>query len=509
MSMNIKQTIFQHYPALPVAVSIIIGIMAGGQIHNEMAWMALTLATTAIAALTGRHPKCQSTAVLLGFMSLGAFLAVWQERNVAVMLPEKAITYDAVVTSEAKEHAKTWSADIMITSGIMKGKTVKAFFLKKNTSPPLPTLRLHATSTMTMPQRKPGGAFDYGKYLLRHGTSATTFIPPWKCRLNGFGTEELPVTTAVTAKLRLIRLMLIKQIGGWGMDADTESLIAGVAMGQKSSISPTLRNAYSQAGAAHVLALSGLHLGIIWAVLGVFCIGRWRTPFTMLMISTIWTYVLFAAMPPSAVRAAIMLTLMSVATLTGRQGASLNTLAFAAIAILLFSPSGIYDLGFQLSFTAVAFIVVFTNPVMNLLPLQWRIAHPWATQLVSMITVSSVANLGTLPLVAFHFSRIPIYIIATNLVAIPLITVLLWMFAISMFIMAAGSPAILLTPATAILNITAKALNSSMTAIASLPCSSISIHISAVQAVILYIAIISLLWAATIIAGNKHERKIT
>ncbi|MFS6554098.1 ComEC/Rec2 family competence protein, partial [Parabacteroides distasonis] len=128
-----------------------------------------------------------------------------------------------------------------------------------------------------------------------------------------------------------------------------------------------------------MLALSGLHLSIIWALLGVFCIGRWRTPFTMLMISTIWAYVLFAAMPPSAVRAAIMLTLMSVATLTGRQGASLNTLAFAAIIILLFSPSSIYDLGFQLSFTAVAFIVVFTNPVMNFLPLQWRIAHPWAT----------------------------------------------------------------------------------------------------------------------------------
>lgn len=374
--MNIKQTIFQHYPALPVAVSIIIGIMAGGQIHCEMAWLALTLAATAVAALTGRHSACQSTAILLGFMSLGAFLAIRQEKNVAIMLPEKAITYDAVVTSEAKEHAKTWSADIMITSGIMKGKTVKAFFLKQNARPPLPTLRLRATSTMTMPQHKPGETFDYGKYLLRHGTSATTFIPPWECNRKGYGTEGLTVTAAVTAKLRLIRLMLIKKTGEWGMDADTEPLIAGVALGLKSSISPTLRDTYSQAGAAHVLALSGLHLGIIWALLGVFCIGRWRTPFTMLMIATVWAYVLFAALPPSAVRAAIMLTVMSAATLTGRHGASLNTLAFAAMVILLFSPSSIYDLGFQLSFTAVAFIVVLTNPVMNLLPQQWRITHP-------------------------------------------------------------------------------------------------------------------------------------
>lgn len=504
MPVNIKQSIFQHYPALPVAVSIIIGIMAGAQIHSETTWLALTLAATAVAALTGRHSACQSTAILLGFMSLGAFLAIRQEKNVAIMLPKKAITYDAVVTSEAKEHAKTWSADIMITSGIMKGKTVKAFFLKKNAKPPLPTLRLRTTSTMTMPQHKPGETFDYGKYLLRHGTSATTFIPSWECNRNGYGTEGLTVTAAVTAKLRLIRLMLIKKTGEWGMDADTEPLIAGVALGLKSSISPTLRDAYSQAGAAHVLALSGLHLGIIWALLGVFCIGHWRTPFTMLIIATVWAYVLFAALPPSAVRAAIMLTVMSAATLTGRQGASLNTLAFAATMILLFSPSSIYDLGFQLSFTAVAFIVVLTNPVMNLMPQQWRITHPFITKLASMMTVSSVANLGTLPLVALNFSRIPIYTIATNLVAIPLITLLLWTFAISMLIMATGAPAILLTPATTALNITAKALNSSMTAIASLPCSSISIHISAIQAVILYIAIISLLWAATIIAGNKH-----
>lgn len=507
--MNIKQTIFQHYPALPVAVSIIIGITACGQIRCEIAWLALTITATAIAALTGRHPICQSTAVLLGFMSLGAFLTVRQERNVAVILPEKAITYDAVVTSEAKEHAKTWSADIMITSGIMKGKTVRAYFTKKNTKQPLPPQLIHATSIMTMPQQRHGNTFDYSKYLLHHGTSATTFIAPRKYKVKGYSTKGLPIATAVTAKLRLLRLRLIKEIEEWGMTVDSEALIAGVALGQKSKISPTLRDTYSQAGAAHVLALSGLHLGIIWALFGIICPWRRRIPFTMLMIATVWAYVLFAALPPSAVRAAIMLTLMSLATLTGRHGASLNTLSFAAIIILLFSPSSIYDLGFQLSFTAVAFIVVFTNPVMNLLPLQWRIAHPWATRLVSMITVSSVANLGTLPLVALHFSRIPLYIIAANLVAIPLITILLWTFAMSMIVMAAGAHAILMTPVIYILNFISIALNTSMTFIASLPCSSISIHISAMQAVILYIAIISLLWAATIIAGNKHGCKIT
>lgn len=499
------QTIFQRYPALPVAVSIIIGITVCGQMLNEAAWLILTIVIIIAVILTGKHGKFQSAMLILGFMSLGAFLSVHHKNKVEVALPEEGITYDAVVTSEAKEHAKTWSADIMITSGIMTGKTIKAYFLKEGGRLPLPTQQLHATSLMTMPQQRHGNTFDYGKFLLRHGTSATTFIAPWKCKVKGFGTKGLPISTAITAKLRLLRLRLIREIGKWGMHVDSESLIAGVALGQKSSISPTLRKAYSQAGAAHVLALSGLHLGIIWALLGVICPWRRRVPFTMFMIVTVWTYVLFAALPPSAVRAAIMLTLMSLATLTGRQGASLNTLAFAAIIILLFSPPAVYDLGFQLSFAAVAFIVVFTNPIISFLPTKWRVTHPWTTRIISMIAVSCVANLGTLPLVALNFSRIPIYIIAANLVAIPLITVLLWTFAVSMIVMAAGAPTILLTPVTTMLNITATALNTSMTFIASLPNSSISINISTIQATILYIAIIAALWILAIIARNNTK----
>lgn len=503
--MTIMQTIFQRYPTLPVAVSMIIGITVCAQWGNMAAWLTLAIAAITAAVLTGKYGKWQSAMIILGFMSLGAFLSMHQERNVAVELPKGEITYDAVVISEAKEHARTWSTDIMITSGGMKGKTVKAYFTKKDRIQPMPPQLLHATSLMTMPQKRHGDTFDYGKYLLRHGTSATTFIAPGKYEVKGYSTEELPITTAVSAKLRLLRLRLIREIGKWGMTVDSEALIAGVALGQKSSISPTLRNAYSQAGASHVLALSGLHLSIIWALLGALCPWRRRTPFTMLMIATMWTYVLFAALPPSAVRAAIMLTLMSLATLTGRQGASLNTLAFAAIIILLFSPSDIYDIGFQLSFTAVAFIVVFTNPILNFLPHQWRIAHPWITRLASMTAVSCIANLGTLPLVALNFSRVPIYIIAANLVAIPLITILLWTFAMSMIVMAAGVPAILMIPVTYILNIISITLNTSIAFIASLPYSSIPIHISAIQAIILYIAIIAALWFLAIIARNKTK----
>lgn len=500
------QALFLNYPTIPIAASIIAGIVIGrhSEPNHETIYLATAVAATIAALLSGKSGKCQSTFILLGFICLGAFLAVHQESKVKVTLPEGEITYEATVITEAKEHPKTWSADMIITSGAMQGKTIKAFFPKKSDIKPLPTECITATSVLTVPERQAGTTFDYARYLNNHGISGTTFIVPWKYQHNKFSTDNLPVTIAVAAKLRLIRLFLINKISKWGMSVDAESLIAGIALGQKNSISKSQREAYSQAGAAHILALSGLHLGIIWSLLCVLCLGRWRTAGSMIALLTIWAYVMFAGMPVSAVRAAVMLTVMSLASLTNRRGSSLNTLAFAAIIILLISPSALYDVGFQLSFVAVAFIVIFTTPFMNILSPKWRSRHPWLTRLTSMTVVTVTANIGTLPLVALYFNNIPLYGLITNLIAIPLITVILWLFIVCITTMSLALPSALLSFLTSILDTVIIVLNSSISFIASLPHSTVSIHITSLQSVVLYIAILSLLWILVIIIPKRE-----
>ena len=485
--MNILKDIFLRHPAIPVAVSLVVGILVGERWLYAEVWIVVAFIFAAAAIMLRQHGKIMSVAILAGFFCIGAFLASRQQEKMNTTLPKGEITYEAVVITEAREHPKTWSADITITSGIIKGRTVKAYFSKKAGKPPVPTTRFKATSTLTLPQNSGNDKFDYSLYLRRHGICATTFIAPWKYRQIGFDTYGLSKITAVTARLRLMRLVLLSKIETWGLHKDTETLVAGVALGQRNAISREMRDTYSQAGAAHVLALSGLHLGIIWALFGILCIGRWRILGIMLSLFTIWAYTMLVGLPPSAVRAAIMLTICSVASLTGRRGASLNALAFAAMIILIANPVAIHDLGVQLSFSAVAFILVFTTPFTNIISREWQTRHRIISKLWKMCVLTTVANIGTLPLVIYNFSRVPLYTIATNLVAIPLVTILLWLFVVCILLMAVGIHEMILKSTVWVLDNTATCLNKSMELIASLPYSSIDgINISAAQTIILY-----------------------
>ena len=485
--MNILKDIFLRFPAIPVAVSVVAGILVGDRFQYVEIWITIAAVLTLASMALQKNSKLASTTILAGFFSIGAFLSGIQQKEMNVTLPEGEISYKAVVINEAREHPKTWSADIEITSGIMKGKVVKAYFLKEEGRIPIPTARFNATSVLTLPQNIRNNQFDYAVYLRRHGISATTLIAPWKYEQKGFGTDGLSKIRASTAILCLMRLELMQEISKWGLREDTESLIAGVALGQRHAIKNEIRETYSQAGASHILALSGLHLGIIWSIFNIFCIGRLRTLGTMLSLFTIWAYTLFVGLPPSAVRAAIMLTIYSLANLTNRQGASLNALAFSAIIILIINPVAIYDLGMQLSFSAVAFIIIFVPPFTNIVSQKWRLRHRIINKLWQLCVLSIVANIGTLPLVVYNFSRVPIYVIATNLLAIPLITILLWLFALCMLLMIVGAPDIIFKSAIWLLDNTASVLNKSMELVASLPFSSIGdIHISAMQTVLLY-----------------------
>lgn len=506
--MSLQHAIFQLYPTVPATLCFAAGIITGEQWTYTEWWLSAAVTAAIIAViLQRRHIRWQSATILMGFFSTGAFLSAQQQHCMSVSLPQDEITYEAVVITEAREHPQSWSADIAITSGCMQGKIIKAYFSKKRGVCPLPTECLTATSQLTLPDNNTGTSFDYALYLRRHGICATTFIAPWKYRPRGFSTESLPTATAISAKLRLLRTKAICEISGWGMPKDAESLIAGIALGHKNSISREMRDTYSQAGAAHVLALSGLHLGIIWALFGVLCVGRWRTAGTMVALLTIWAYVMFVGLPPSAVRAAIMLTVCSIATMSGRRGSSLNALAFAALIILMITPTAIHDLGFQLSFAAVAFILIFSQPLTEIVPAEWRQRHKFMDRLWQMCIISVIANLGTLPLVAHHFARIPMYVIATNLVAIPLVTIILWLFTACMLLMLLSAPAAVSGVAVTLLGATATCLNSSMDFIASLPYSSVNdVNISVFQTGVMYIGIIAVLRATVIILGTKELR---
>ena len=120
-----------------------------------------------------------------------------------------------------------------------------------------------------------------------------------------------------------------------------------MALCDKSALTKELRETYSKTGASHILALSGLHLGIIYALLSMLIVGRrWQMITQVAIILSIWAFVFLVGMSASVVRSAVMLTVYALLAIGHRHKMSVNTLAFTAIVMLLVTPKALFDVGF-------------------------------------------------------------------------------------------------------------------------------------------------------------------
>lgn len=144
----------------------------------------------------------------------------------------------------------------------------------------------------------------------------------------------------------------------------------------------------------------------------------------------LWGFAFFTGFSPSVVRSVTMLSVLAAADVFGRQTLSLNTLAIAAWMMLLVSPAWLFDIGYQLSFFAVASVLLIHRPLYRMLPVKgWVGKYVWG-----LMSVSVAAQLGTAPLVMFYFSRFPVYFLLANLVVIPLVTIILYAAVLMLFL---------------------------------------------------------------------------
>ena len=255
-------------------------------------------------------------------------------------------------------------------------------------------------------KRNPGG-FDYAAFLARRGVGAQVYVD-----------EVLSFEpAAVTFKEKLRRGVVA------GLSPTQAALQEAMTLGIRDNLRD-LRDVFAAAGLAHVLALSGLHIGVLIAALGFLLrpLGVLRYP---LMIGFVVAFAALVGATPSVLRATTMAVavLMSLWLGSGRLE-PWPALSLAALLALLWNPSGLFDLSFQLSYLAVIGILVFALPTLRLLhasSLPWW--HPKALLLGSLV-VSLGAQAPLLPLLAHTFGTVPLFGPAINIVALPLATVL-------------------------------------------------------------------------------------
>ena len=214
---------------------------------------------------------------------------------------------------------------------------------------------------------------------------------------------------------------------GFRLEPDAHAFLAAITLGYKAYLSDDLQAAFRASGTAHVLAVSGLHVGVIYMVINfLFSFlgkhGRGYAVRQFLVITTLWAYALVAGMSAPVIRAAFMLTIYCVGRACRRSGFTYNTLAAAAFFLLLCRPFSLHDVSFMMSFTAVFAILFFQPKIKRLHMPRGKISrYIW-----DLSTISLSAQLGLFPLVLYYFGSFPTYFFIANLFVVPLLSLVIY-----------------------------------------------------------------------------------
>lgn len=193
------------------------------------------------------------------------------------------------------------------------------------------------------------------------------------------------------------------------------SLAKALILGDKDTLSTEVRSSFSNAGAMHVLAVSGLHVGIVLYIL-IYILGRFPKLFSkksalIVSLVIIWIYAGVTGFSPSVLRASFMFSLLAIATVTGRRTNPMNILFFSAFVMLLINPLLIYSIGFQLSYLAMIGIFTLYIPLSRI----FYIRNKWLKKIWEGTAVGIAAQIFTVPFTLYYFHQFPNYFAITNI----------------------------------------------------------------------------------------------
>lgn len=440
-------TLNHHAPLLGPAVSLMAGIVLMTLWPVSWPMLPLLAGGVVLTLLLSRWPLVQTLLLMADFLLVGMLTVQRQPPPV-----DPQMSAEAVVVSEPVEKPKTIAVDLLLETG----QRVHRYLWKDEQSR---ALRL-------------GDALILNKV-------GEGYVPRRDWQPGGDALQRMGRIDRVRLNFLLWRHQLLERYRQTPMEDEAYAVLAAMTLGDKSALTPALREAYSVTGASHVLALSGLHLGIIYMLLSSLMLGRRRFWLSQVVIVLcIWAFALLTGLSPSMLRSATMISIYAIFSVGGRGRSSVNLLALAALVILLVDPSSLFDIGFQLSFASVLSILLFVPLMERFWP-----AHHWLVRwLRGMVCVSVAAQLGVAPLIAFYFGRFSTYFLLTNFVVIPVVTVILY-----------GALVVLVAPSLGVWLVeVVRMLNKALGWIAQMPCSSIDdLHPSVIQVCLLYAMVLT------------------
>ncbi len=327
--------------------------------------------------------------------------------------------------------------------------------------------------------------FDYAAFMANKDVFTTSFV-----KANYFTVLEHGQGNFLMRFALHLRNNLMNIYRKFGIEGQRFAVLSALTLGYRDDVDKETRQIFADTGAMHILAVSGLHVGIVYMILanllgfmnkkrGLLIIK------SVIIISSLWLFALIAGLSPSVTRAALMFSLFVIGRLLMKTSSIYNLVLASAFVLLLINPFNILSVGFQLSYAAVLAIVFFQPYIYDLIVFRrWLPDKIWA-----LLTVSIAAQIGTMPIGLYYFHQFPNYFFITNIIVIPLASMILYV-AVLLFIV--SFIPVINQGVALMLKILLKTLIGGVSAIDKLPLATTKdIYISAPQVFLLYAIILS------------------
>lgn len=263
--------------------------------------------------------------------------------------------------------------------------------------------------------------FYYRRFMAHRGILKQISLTPGSYR-------DLPHKSGLLRRTHFLRKTISEKLKNNGFEPEELAIVQALLLGQKQDISKETYNSYAAAGAIHILAVSGLHVGILLLLLNFlfspilkFKNGRFLK--TTLVILLLWGFAILAGLSPSVFRAVTMFSFLAIGLELNRRTSSLNSLILSFLVLILVRPYWIFEVGFQLSYAAVLAILLIQPMLYNLIrPTNKPIRYVWG-----LLSTTFAAQLGVVPLSLFYFHQFPGLFFLSNLIILPFLGMILGM----------------------------------------------------------------------------------
>ncbi len=426
---------FARYPIIFLTVFIITGIIS----YDFFPLSSEILITGFIIGITGfiilhfyqnkRVKKLKSIPVLLIFIAiiLGQILSALHNPDnnpkyfIRFIKPDNYVKL--IVNKKIKETTSYCNYYATIQE-INKQKISDKILLKIPKNKPQPQLGsqikilIEKSQIQLIPKAHNPYGFDYRRYMKHLGIYH-------QINLKNAVYQIVPVKSFNPAHHIALLKKRIKTNFQKHLSRETFALAMALLLGERQELSPDIYLDFQATGTVHILAISGLHIGILLLFLNFIFkpVKRYSTViFLLLTIGFLWFYALLTGFSPSVLRAVIMFSFLQVGLQSNRQTNIYNSLFLAALVMLLINPGYLYQVGFQMSFAAVLSIVGFYPVFSRWLPIKNQIIKYFT----DLFWVTLSAQLGVLPLSLYYFHQFPSYFLLANLLSIPLLFLILF-----------------------------------------------------------------------------------